>query len=60
MLAIIAPFLGLAIEAGYRLPPSRRARRLATLGGECAAAFVLCFVALHWRGMLRCMPLCSP
>lgn len=46
MLVIIAPFLGLAIEAGYRLPPSRRARRFATLGGESAAAYVLCFVAL--------------
>lgn len=45
MIAILAPFLGLAIEARHRLPPSRRARRFATMGGESAAAYVLCFVA---------------
>src|SRR5689334_202830 len=45
MIAILAPFLGLAIEARHRLPPKRRAGRFATLGGESAAAYVLCFVA---------------
>jgi|SRR5689334_23383139 len=45
MIAILAPFLGLAIEARHRLPPSRRARRFATMGGESAAAYVLCLVA---------------
>jgi hypothetical protein len=45
MIAILAPFFGLAIEARHRLPPSRRARRFATMGGESAAAYVLCFVA---------------